>query len=287
MGRAREYYQLAKPGIVKGNLLSLLAGYFFAASLYGFDLVALLGALLGTTLVIASGCVYNNYLDRHIDAKMNRTKQRALVLNTISARSALIYATVLGVLGLGSLWLLVNPLVTLLGFIGLVWYVCIYGLAKRHTPWSTLIGTVCGAIPPVAGYVAITGHLDPAAIILFVILVVWQMPHFYAIAIRREDEYRAGGIPVLAVVKGAAITKQRIIVYMLVFCFTTPLLSLLGGAGLTYVVLSVALSAYWLTTALRTWREPDDKKWAGRIFGTSLLVLLIQSALIATGHVFP
>lgn len=287
MGRVREYYQLAKPGIVKGNLLSLLAGYFLATSLYGFDLLALVGVLLGTALVIASGCVYNNYLDRHIDAKMDRTKNRALVLHTISASDALVYATILGVIGLGVLWLLVNPLVTLLGAIGLVWYVCIYGFAKRQTPWSTLIGTACGAIPPVAGYAATSGQLDLAALLLFVILVVWQMPHFYAIAIRREAEYRAGGIPVLAVVKGAKLTKQRIVAYMVVFCATVPLLSVYGYTGLTYLVLSIALAVYWLTIALRTWHEPDDKKWAGRIFGVSLLVLLIQSGLIATGHILP
>lgn len=287
MEQVREYYRLAKPGIVYGNLLSLFAGYFLAASLYGFNLVALVGVVLGTALVIASGCVYNNYLDRHIDAKMDRTKKRALVENRVSGKNALIYATILGVVGLGMLWALVGLLVMIIGLIGHVWYVCIYGFAKRTTPWSTLIGSVCGATPPVAGYVAITGQLDLAAGILFAILTVWQMPHFYAVAIRREEEYRAGGIPVLAVVKGVHTTKQRVIAYMLLFCLTTPLLSVFGYTGVTYVVLSAALSVYWLTVALRTWNEPNDKKWAGRIFGVSLLVLLLQSALIATGHLLP
>lgn len=287
MSWSREYYQLTKPGIVRGNLLSLLAGYFLAACLYGFDVVALIGVVVGTSLTIASGCVFNNYLDRHIDAKMARTKKRALVRQTIANQHALIYGVILGLVGLGVLWLMVNPLVTVLGFIGFIWYVYIYGFAKRHTPWSTLIGSVCGAVPPVAGYAAVTGQLDAAAIILFVILTVWQMPHFYAIAIRREDEYRDGGIPVLAVVKGASVTKKRIIAYIVLFCFTTPLLTLCGYTGMTYLILSVALGVYWLTVALRTWNEPDDKKWAGRIFGISLLVLLIQSTVIATGHLLP
>lgn len=287
MERVREYYWLAKPGIIWGNLIALFAGYFLAASIYGFDLVVLVGVVVGTALTIASGCVYNNYLDRHIDAKMDRTKKRALVQNRVSGRNALIYATILGVLGLALLWLLVSALVTVLGFIGLVWYVYIYGLAKRYTPWSTLIGSVCGAIPPVAGYVAITGYLDLAAITLFAILTVWQMPHFYAIAIRREEEYRAGSIPVLAVIRGVKATKQRIIAYMVLFCVTTPLLSVFGYTGLTYVVISLALSLYWLTIAIKTWNERDDKKWAGRIFSVSLLVLLLQSALIASGHILP
>lgn len=287
MERAREYYQLAKPGIVRGNLLSLLAGYFLAASLYGFDFPALIGVLVGTALVIASGCVFNNLLDRNIDAKMERTKKRALVRHTISLRAAVVYGVILGVVGFCFLWFLTNPLTTAVGMLGIVWYVVIYGYAKRHTPWSTLIGSVCGATPPVAGYVAITGTFDAAALILFIILTVWQMPHFYAIAIRREDEYRAGGIPVLAVVKGAATTKKRIIAYMVLFCLTTPWLTLLGYTGMTYLVLSAALSVYWLTVAIRTWNEPNDKKWAGRIFGVSLLVLLLQSAIIATGHLLP
>ena len=287
MEQIREYYQLAKPGIVRGNLLSLLAGYFLAASLYGFDLLALVGVLVGTALVIASGCVFNNLLDRNIDAKMERTKKRALVRHTISLRAAIVYGVMLGGVGFCFLWFLTNPLATAIGVLGIVWYVIIYGYAKRHTPWSTLIGSVCGATPPVAGYVAISGALDPAAIILFLILTIWQMPHFYAIAIRREDEYRAGGLPVLAVVKGAMVTKKRILAYMILFCLITPWLTLLGYTGMTYLVLSVALSVYWLTVAVRTWNEPNDRKWAGRIFGISLLVLLLQSVIIATGHLLP
>ncbi len=287
MERLHEYYQLAKPGIVRGNLLSLLAGYVLAATLYGFNFPALVGVLSGTALVIASGCVFNNLLDRNIDAKMERTKKRALVRHSISLRAAIVYGIVLGIVGFCFLWFLTNPLTTAVGLLGIVWYVVIYGYAKRHTPWSTLIGSVCGATPPVAGYAAITGSLDAAAVILFLILTVWQMPHFYAIAIRREDEYRAGGLPVLAVVKGAAITQKRILAYMVLFCLTTPLLTIFGYTGMLYLVLSVALSVYWLTGALRSWSEPNDKKWAGRIFGVSLLVLLLQSVIIATGHLLP
>jgi len=285
--KIREYYHLVKPGIVRGNSLSLLAGYFLAASIYGFDLVALIGVLIGSSLVIASGCVFNNVLDRRIDAKMERTKNRALVQGTVSKQAALIYGMILGTIGVGFLWILVNPLVTLLGLIGFIWYVFIYGLAKRKTPWSTLIGTVCGAIPPVAGYAAITNNIDVAAILLFAVLMIWQMPHFYAIAIRRRSEYKKGGIPILSVVKGDERTKKSIIVYIGVFCAVAPLLTLFGYTGLIYAVGSVALGAWWLVVGIRTWRESDNKKWAGRMFGTSLVVLLVQSVLIATGHLLP
>lgn len=283
----RDYYHLAKPGIVRGNLLSLLAGYGLAATLYGFEIWALLGAVIGTTAVIASGCVYNNYLDRRIDARMHRTQQRALVLRTISNHAALVYATLLGVIGFAALWWLTNPLTTLVGLVGWVWYVVIYGYAKRHTPLSTLIGTVCGATPPVAGYVAITGQLDAAAILLFLILVAWQMPHFYAIAIRRKDEYAAAGLPLLSITHGIAVTKRQTIAWIVAYTAIVPLLTVAGYTGMVYLIASIALGVYWLTYALRMLGAVNDKKWAGGVFGVSLLVLLVQSALIAIGHVLP
>ena len=129
MSRFKDFYYLAKPGIVRGNMLSLAAGYILAATLYGFDLLALVGVLIGTACVIASGCVFNNYLDRSIDAKMKRTKERALVLHTVSNRAALLYGSGLGLVGFASLWFLTNPLTTLIGLVGFVWYVVIYGFA--------------------------------------------------------------------------------------------------------------------------------------------------------------
>lgn len=287
MSAFRDYYQLAKPGIVRGNLISLAAGYVLAVSLYGFDPRALIGVLFGTAFVIASGCVFNNYLDRSIDAKMKRTKERALVTHAISGRAALTYGAALGILGFAFLWFLTNPLTALIGLIGFMWYVFIYGYAKRHTPWSTLIGTVCGATPPVAGYISITGQLDAAAVLLFLILVAWQMPHFYAIAIRRKDEYAAANIPLLSITHGEETTKRQVIVWIVAFTAIAPMLTIAGYTGVVYFVASIALGMYWLTVALSSWREPNNKKWAGKVFGVSLLVLLLQSVLIAVGHLLP
>lgn len=283
----KDFYHLAKPGIVRGNMLSLLAGYVLAATLYGFDLPALIGVLIGTAGVIASGCVFNNYLDRFIDAKMKRTRQRALVTHTVSNRAAILYGSGLGLVGFASLWFLTNPLTTLVGVVGFVWYVVIYGFAKRHTPWSTLIGTVCGATPPVAGYVALAGQIDAAAILLFLILVAWQMPHFYAIAIRRRDDYAAAGLPLLSITHGVDATRRQIVIWIVAFMVVTPMLTIAGYTGMVYLTASVALGVYWLSVALQTWKEPNQQKWAGRIFGISLLVLLLQSALIAVGHLLP
>lgn len=287
MERVRDYYLLCKPGIIQGNALSLLAGHILAVTLYGFNAWLMLAVLVGTSLVIGSACVFNNILDREMDKRMQRTRDRALVRGTLSGRAAFIYGALVGIGGFAVLWVWVNPLVTLLGVISFVWYVAIYGYAKRTTPWSTLIGSVCGAMPPVAGYVAVTGSIDVAAVILFAILTVWQMPHFYALAIRRKDEYALATWPVLPVVRGVEATKRRIVAYMVLFCLTSPLLSVAGYMGMTYFVASVALAVYWLTIAVRTWHEPNDHKWAGRTFGVSLLVLTVQSGLIAVGHILP
>lgn len=285
--RVRDFYVLTKPGIIQGNSLALLAGYLLAASLYGFDAWLMLAVFMGTSLVIGSACVFNNILDRAMDQRMQRTQDRALVRGTISVSAAALYGAAVGLGGFTILWWGVNPLVTLLGLISLVWYVVIYGYAKRTTSWSTLIGSVCGAMPPVAGYTAVTGSIDLAAVILFAILTVWQMPHFYALAIRRKDEYAAVNWPVLPVVRGIADTKRRMIAYMVLFCLTVPWLSIAGYTGMVYLIGSVALAVYWLTVALRTWHEPNDHIWAGRIFGVSLIVLPLQSALIAVGHILP
>lgn len=287
MARWKDYYYLAKPGIVQGNLLSLVGGYILAGTLYGFDIWAGIGVIIGTAGVIGGACVFNNCLDRNIDAVMKRTQRRALVRKTVPVPAALVYGSTLSLIGFASLWLLTNPLTTLVGFVGFVWYVAIYGYAKRHTPWSTLIGTVCGATPPVAGYTAITGQFDVAALLLFLILAVWQMPHFYALAIKYEAEYRLGGLPVLSVAKGSAVTKQRMLIWLAAFCVVAPSLSFFGYTGACYAALSTGLAVYWLTIAIRTRQEPNDKKWAGRIFGVSLLVLLVQSGLFAVGHILP
>lgn len=154
------------------------------------------------SLVVASGCVFNNYIDRDIDRKMERTKNRVLVKGLISPAVSLVYATLLGIAGFMLLWFGANPLACWLGVMGFVVYVGVYSLyMKRHSVYGTLIGSLSGAAPPVIGYCAVTGEFDSGAAILLAIFSLWQMPHSYAIAIFRFKDYRAANIPVLPVVK--------------------------------------------------------------------------------------
>jgi protoheme IX farnesyltransferase len=284
MSVIKRYYALTKPGIVRANVMAAVAGFLLASPGH-IALVPLLALVVGVTSIIAGSCVTNNYLDRNIDARMKRTQGRALVTKDISVRSALIYALVLGIVGFASLIIYTNWLTAWLGAIGVVSYVIIYGYAKRTTRWGTLVGTISGAVPPVAGYTAATGRLDVAALLLFLLLVAWQMPHFYAIAIFRQKEYAAAGIPVWPIVKGLASTRLQIIGYTLLFTALVPLLTLYGYTGLTYLVVMVAISLWWLRTILK--KHSNTERWARTLFGQSLLVLMVLSCMLALGPRLP
>ncbi|MGH7175360.1 MAG: protoheme IX farnesyltransferase, partial [Minisyncoccia bacterium] len=168
----RDYYELAKPGIVYGNAVTTLAAFLYA-SRWQFSVGLFLATMVGIMLVIGSACVFNNYLDRDIDAKMTRTKARALASGKIGGMSALTYASALGVLGLVLLYVYTNALTAVIALSGWILYVLVYTPAKRRTPFATLIGAVPGAVPIVVGYTAALGRFDLPAIVLFFSLVLW------------------------------------------------------------------------------------------------------------------
>lgn len=272
---------LTKPGIIRGNLIIATAGYLFGSA-GNPDLKTLLGLMIGSSLIIASACVYNNILDRDVDRLMGRTKKRALVVKTISVRNAFIFGTVLLLLSIAVLYVLTNPLALLIAMIGHGAYVFLYTYSKRKTIHGTLLGTISGATPPVIGYVAATGKLDITALLLFLILVAWQMPHFYAIAIFRFDDYKKANIPVLPVVKGYVRTKTEIIIYILAFLGLVVLLGIYGVASLVTVLLVVLAGCYWLYLSLL--KYTDITKWARKQFGWSLKVLLLLSITLSVDN---
>jgi len=268
------YYKLAKPGIIYGNLLSAIAG-FIVASQRNFDPDLFLAMIAGTALVIGSGCVFNNYIDRGIDSKMMRTKKRALPAGQIPLAHALIYGTALGLLGFGILWHFTNPVTVVLGFIGIFFYVVVYGIAKRRTPWGTVIGSIPGATPAAAGYTAFTGTFDEAALLLFLMLAIWQMPHFYTLAIFQLDDYKRAGIPVLAAVRGVRTTKMRIMAYIAAFILAVPLLTILNYTGYTFALIMSILGIIWFWKGVNKFNATDSVAWARRMFSYSLIVLLV------------
>jgi len=281
--RTKSYLQLIKPGITLSNTLSGIAGFFLAASVVSFSIGAFIGSACGIALIIASACVANNVLDRDIDTRMKRTKKRDVANGTISISNALLFAAVLGVAGFVFLLLLTNLVTLLLGVLAYIWYVAIYGIAKRTTPYSTIIGGVAGALPPMAGYTALTGQIDMAAILIFLILFFWQLPHFYAISMFRKDDYANANIPVWAVKHGMKSTKLQIFISVILYAIVVSLLFFFGYVGIIYLVLSSALSIYWIYKGISLYKKVDYVKWARSMFGVSLLVLLSMLALISVG----
>lgn len=267
----KDYYTLTKPGIIRGNLIASVAGFLFATQ-KTFDIYTFLVMLTGLALVIGSACVFNNIIDRKIDKKMKRTQNRAMALGKISILHASFYGLSLGIAGFLILWKLVNPVSSVAAMVGFFFYVVVYTYSKRITVNATLIGSISGAIPPVVGYAAVTNYIDIGAIILFLIMTVWQMPHFYSISIFRIEDYRAASIPVLSIIKGIPRTKKEIVVYIFLFLIVSILPYIFGYRGILYFIITLLLGLYWLYLAFFQRSLPSDK-WAGKIFGGSLLVL--------------
>ncbi len=273
----KDYYRLAKPGIIYGNVFTTIAAFLFASQWHFKGPWLFTATVFGISLIIGSACVFNNYLDRDLDAQMERTRNRVLVTGVIRAHHALIYGAVLGVFGTVILFLFVNILTTAIALIGFIFYVVLYGVAKRRSHWGAVIGSIPGAIPIVVGYTAVMNHLDPTAWILFLVLVAWQMPHFYAIALYRLDEYRAAKIPVLPAVKGWETTKIHIVLYILLYIVATGLLWVFGYAGYVYLFLVEGSGLAWLWKAF----SGSDAVWARKLFLFSLIVLVVFCVAIA------
>ncbi|WP_241579626.1 heme o synthase [Rosenbergiella nectarea] len=284
----KQYLQVTKPGIIFGNLISVIGG-FLLASKGSIDFRLFFASLIGVSLVVASGCVYNNVIDRDIDHKMERTKNRVLVKGLISTKVSLAYATLLGIAGFAVLYFGANPLAMWLAVMGFVVYVGVYSLyMKRNSVYGTLIGSLSGAAPPVIGYCAVTGNFDAGALILLAIFSLWQMPHSYAIAIFRFKDYQAANIPVLPVVKGISVAKNHITLYIIAFMVATLMLSLGGYAGYKYLVVAAAVSLWWLGMALSGYKsENDDRVWARKLFVFSIVAITALSVMMSVDFMGP
>ncbi len=253
-------------------------GGFFLAAQGSIDILLLLLTLLGTTLVVASGCVVNNVIDQDIDTKMQRTQNRALVKKTISPTVALIYALVLGVIGFSILWFGVNGYAFLFAMIGFIVYVGFYSLwTKRTSIHQTVIGSISGASPPVIGYTAVTHQFDVAALLLFLAYALWQMPHSWAIAIYRFDDYKNAGIPILPVARSIYRTKIECVIYILLFAAVLNGLYCFGYTNVFFLITFNALTAYWLYLSVIGFKAENDQLWAKRFFLYSVILITLLS----------
>lgn len=276
----RTYYLLTKPGIIFGNLVTTASG-FALASRGHLDFQLFLATLIGLGCVIASACVFNNYIDRESDKKMARTKNRALVKGLISGKNANIFAVILGLIGTAVLAYYTNALAVCVAVFGFVIYVVLYSFWKHRTTYATLVGSIAGAVPPVVGYCAVSNRLDTGAILFFLIIVLWQMPHFFAIAMYRFSDYSAAAIPVLPVKKGNYRTKVHMLLYIVAFIVATLMLIAFGYTGYAYLAAAVLLGFSWLFLCIKGFKSDNDKLWARNMFRLSLVVIMVLSVMIS------
>jgi heme o synthase len=275
-----SYYRLTKPGIVYSNILTAIAAFLFGSR--GEIALALgVSLIVGLSLSIAGAAVLNNVIDRDIDTRMPRTQRRAIPTGIISPFHATFFGLVLSTIGLCTLYIGVSPLVGALTLGGVIVYVGIYTPAKRITPHSTLIGAISGAVPPVVGYVAATQTIDTIALLLFLILVTWQMVHFFAIALYRVDEYRAARLPVLPVHTHAIRTQQQMVIYAIAYGICITALWKISELGLLYIVPVGILSLGWIGLAVVGYNTHHIRSWARRMFFYSLILLVVWCVCLA------
>lgn len=276
----KNFLLLTKPGIIAGNALTAVGGFTLASRGF-FDVSLFIGMLEGLFLIIAAASVFNNIIDKELDKKMVRTKNRPLPREVISPKAALIFAFLLGIMGVMVLSLFTNPLTLTVSLIGLVVYVLVYSFLKYKTSYGTLIGSIAGATPPVIGYIAVSGRIDLGAIVLFIMIALWQMPHFYAIAIFRLEDYAKGKIPILPLRKSVLTTKVHMIFYCLAFLLTANFLAFFDYTGPLYLALMSLSGFAWLILAIQGLTCKNDQRWARKMFFFSLFVIMTFCAFIS------
>jgi len=287
MEKLWAYYQLTKPNVTYGNVLTAVAGFFLAAA-GQVDWLVFFGMLSGMTLVIAAACALNNYYDRDIDSVMHRTKKRPSVTGEIAPLDMVLFAVSLLIIGLCVLAATTNWLVVAIGLAGFVTYVWLYGTwTKRTSVHGTAVGAVSGAFPIAGGYAAVSGVVDPGMIVAFLIIFFWQFPEFYSIAIYRRKEYAAAKIPLMSVVKGVRSTTVQIFVYTILYVLSTLALTLLGLTGWVYFAVMLAMGGYWVWLAAQGLRTKHHDQWARRMFRFAMVTILVLCLALSLGPLLP
>lgn len=252
-----QYLELCKPRVVVLIVFTAVVGMFLAVPGWP-PLVPLLAGTLGIALAASSAAAINHLLDRRIDAKMARTKRRPLASGQLKERNVLQFAISLGVLAMAVLVLWVNALTAVLTFLSLIGYAIVYTVwLKRATPQNIVIGGAAGAAPPVLGWTAVTGSLDPQALLLFLIIFIWTPPHFWALAIYRKAEYALVDIPMLPVTHGSAFTRLQILLYTVLLVIVTTLPYLTHMSGVVYLAGVSVLNLGFMWYALRMMVSKD------------------------------
>jgi protoheme IX farnesyltransferase len=282
----RDYLELTKPRVVALIVLTSIVGTLLATP-FPPHLDALLFGNLGIALAAASAAAINHVLDRHIDARMARTRRRPLPAGHLSHAQALLFALALGALSMLVLALLVNALTAALTFVALIAYAVVYTLwLKRATPQNIVIGGAAGAAPPVLGWAAVSNSVDPHALLLFLIIFAWTPPHFWALAIARRHDYAKADIPMLPVTHGVEFTRLHVFLYTIILVLVTLLPFVTHMSGLIYLASALLLNArfLWYAIALKVTGRDELPM---RVFRFSISYLMWLFLALLVDHYLP
>ncbi|MFP4144055.1 MAG: heme o synthase [Phycisphaeraceae bacterium] len=285
--RLSDHVGLTKPGITVMVIVTALAGYAMGAAWAGWDWLTLPAALAGTGLSCMGASALNQLWERDTDAKMQRTRERPLPAGRLSARESLAVALVYAILGVGVLWQWAHPLAAVLSALTIVLYVLVYTPMKRVSSLSTTVGAVPGAMPPLIGYAAATGQVGIEAVLLFAVMFVWQLPHFYAIGWLYRDDYARAKLPILPVVDPTGRrTFRHILVSSVVLLAAGAMPTLLGVGGLATLIVAGLCGGAFLLLAVRVARVPSRGR-ARALFLASLVYLPVVMTVVVLDQKVP
>ena len=283
--RLRQFYALSKPRVVALIVFCAVIGMFLATP--GFvRLDILLAGTIGIWFVAGAAAAINCLVEQKIDALMARTRGRPLPRGQVTSNETLLFAGVVGGIGLWVLYNLVNPLTMWLTFSTFVGYAIIYTvILKPLTPQNIVIGGLSGAMPPLLGWTAVTGEVAPEALLLVLIIFAWTPPHFWALALYRTEEYAKAGLPMLPVTHGNKYTRLHVLLYSLILFACTLLPFAYGMSGLIYLVSALVLSSMFVVYAVRLYITYSDDL-AKRTFRFSIIYLSLLFAALLVDHYF-
>jgi protoheme IX farnesyltransferase len=273
-----DFVSLAKPRITLMVVLTAAGGMFLAP--VSLPLSTIIVMLTTTATVVMGANSLNCWLERDTDRLMRRTKSRPLPMGRMDPKVARAFGLILGAISVPSLTVFVNPLTGALGALALISYVAMYTPMKRRAPSALLVGSVPGALPPLMGWTAATGQLDPPGLVLFAILFFWQVPHFIAIATYRKDDYEAAGIKTIVTVRGVESAKLQAFSYAGLLVGSSLLLYAFRVTGIVYLVTASVLGLAFVGIVVSGFFRKDTSKWARQVFVASLVYLLALMAVM-------
>lgn len=278
---------LTKPRIISLLLVTTVAPMFITP--VGFPSLALIGWVILAGYLMAGGAnTINMWFDRDIDDRMARTRLRPIPSGRLPAAAALLFGISLGAAAFTIFWVFVNPLSAWLALSGLLFYVFIYTIwLKRSSPQNIVIGGAAGAFPPLVGWAAMTNSVDLGALYLFAIVFYWTPPHFWALALNKQRDYGAAGVPMMPNVHGEVETKRQMLIYTLMLIPLTIMPVFVGVNGILYGVIASALGARFIQLCWKIWREDGVTPTTWVLYKYSLVYLAVLFVAMAVDRVVP